>query len=181
MKMSHYPPTALDLPRRLRSDQRPMLRTVIDRARSCLLLSGLVLIALVVSAERAARAFDLDDVAERAAELAKAPFRDDQNRVPDWMLIGEMSYDQWRDIRFRPDQALWRDKDLPFQVQFFHPGLYYDRTIRVNTVDDTGVHRVPFSAERFDYGQNDFAKRIPSDIGYAGLRIHYALKDPNYL
>jgi glucans biosynthesis protein len=158
-----------------------MLRTVIDRARSCLLLSGLVLIALAVSAERAARAFDLDDVAERAAELAKAPFRDDQNRVPDWMLIGEMSYDQWRDIRFRPDQALWRDKDLPFQVQFFHPGLYYDRTIRVNTVDDTGVHRVPFSTERFDYGQNDFAKRIPSDIGYAGLRIHYALKDPNYL
>ena len=97
------------------------------------------------------------------------------------MLVGSMTYDQWRDIRFRPDQALWRDENLPFQVQFFHPGLYYDHTVQVNIVDDTGVHPVPFSAERFDYGKNDFADRIPPDIGYAGLRIHYPLKNPNYL
>jgi periplasmic glucans biosynthesis protein len=102
-------------------------------------------------------------------------------RVPDWMLIGSLTYDQWRDIRFRPDQALWRDKNLPFQVQFFHPGLYYDHTVLVNVVDAAGVHPVPFAPERFDYGHNDFADRIPSDIGYAGLRVHYALKNPAYL
>ena len=82
----------------------------------------------------AARAFDLDNVAAKAAELAQQPYQDRQKKVPDWMLVGSMTYDQWRDIRFRPDQALWRDKNLPFQVQFFHPGLYYDRTVQVNVV-----------------------------------------------
>ena len=51
----------------------------------------------------------------------------------------------------------------------------------MNVVDDGGVHPVPFSPERFDYGKNDFAERIPPDIGYAGLRIHYPLKSPSYL
>jgi glucans biosynthesis protein len=128
----------------------------------------------------AAYAFDLDDVAAKAVELASQPYQDRQKRVPDWMLVGAMTYDQWRDIRFRPDQALWRDKNLPFQVQFFHPGLYYDRTVQVNVVDDSGVRPVPFAPARFDYGKNDFADRIPSDIGYAGFRVHYPLKNPDY-
>jgi hypothetical protein len=48
------------------------------------------------------------------------------------MIEGKMTYDQWWDIRFRPNQALWRGDDLPFQVQLFHPGLYFDRTVVVN-------------------------------------------------
>jgi glucans biosynthesis protein len=139
----------------------------------------LVLFLLLLPA--AAPAFDLDDVAAKAADLAQQPYRDPPKKVPDWMLIGSMTYDQWRDIRFRPDQALWRDQNLPFQVQFFHPGLYYDRTVQMNIVDDEGAHAVPFSIKRFDYGKNTFADRIPADIGYAGFRIHYPLKNPNYL
>ena len=127
------------------------------------------------------RAFDLDDVASRAETLAGEPYANQQKKVPDWMLVGSMTYDQWRDIRFRADHGLWRDKNLPFQVQFFHPGLYYDRTVQMNVIDPDGVHPVPFSPERFDYGKNTFADRIPSDIGYAGFRIHYPIKNPNYL
>jgi glucans biosynthesis protein len=141
----------------------------------------LVLGHLALLIAPAARGFDLDDVAARAAQLAAQPYQDRQKTVPDWMMVGSMTYDQWRDIRFRLDQSLWRDKNLPFQVQFFHPGLYYDRTVRVNVVDAGSVRPVPFSAARFDYGKNDFADRIPPDIGYAGLRIHYALKNPTYL
>jgi glucans biosynthesis protein len=141
----------------------------------------LLVLTLAAGLASAAPAFDLDDVAAKAAELARQPYLDRQKKVPDWMLVGSMTYDQWRDIRFRPDHALWRDKNLPFQVQFFHPGLYYDRTVQVNVVDDSGAHPVPFSASRFDYGKNDFADRIPPDIGYAGLRIHYPLKNPSYL
>ena len=139
-----------------------------------------IAIATLLGLRTESAAFELDDVAARAAELAQSPYRDTQKRVPDWMLVGALTYDQWRDIRFRPDRSLWRDENLPFQVQLFHPGLYYDHTVQVNTVDATGVHPLPFSTERFDYGKNDFADRIPADIGYAGLRIHYPLKDPNY-
>ncbi len=49
-------------------------------------------------------------------------------------------------------------------MQLFHPGLFFDRTVRVNVVDASGAHPLPFSPERFDYGKNDFAARIPRDI-----------------
>jgi len=129
-------------------------------------------------AHAAVPAFTFDVVAGKAQKLASEPFHDTKGSVPDWLL--KISYDQWRDIRFRPDHALWRDKHLPFQVQFFHPGLYYNRTVIVNVVDATGVHPVPFSPDQFDYGKNDFASKVPQDLGFAGFRVHAPFKTPKY-
>jgi glucans biosynthesis protein len=136
--------------------------------------------ATLLACTTTAAAFDLDDVARRAEEIAREPYRDRQRHVPKWMLVGSMTYDQWRDIRFRPERALWRDQHLPFQIQLFHPGLYYDRSIQVNVVAEGGVQPIPFSTRFYDYGKNDFARKIPDDIGYAGLRIHHPIKDPAY-
>jgi glucans biosynthesis protein len=140
---------------------------------------AIVALALL-SSVGGARAFELADVARQAAQIAREPYRDRQKAVPKWMLEGSMTYDQWRDIRYRPDRALWRDRKLPFQVQLFHPGLFFDRTVQVNLVDASGVRALPFDTRLFDYGKNDFAGRIPRDIGYAGIRIHYPLKSPAY-
>jgi glucans biosynthesis protein len=98
--------------------------------------------------------------------------------VPDWLL--NISYDQWREIRFRADHALWRGERSPFQVQFFHPGLYYNRVVSVNVVEGDAVRPVAFSPSQFDYGKNDFASRVPQDLGYAGFRVHYPIKNKEY-
>jgi glucans biosynthesis protein len=140
------------------------------------------LAALVVAlAAGGAHAFGLSDVEQIARTIAAEPYRDRQTVVPAWMLKGgAMTYDQWRDIRFRPDRALWRDEKLPFQVQLFHPGLYFDRSVQVHVIDGDRVEPVPFSTRYFDYGKNTFGKEIPDDIGWAGLRIHAPLKTPDY-
>jgi glucans biosynthesis protein len=144
------------------------------------LLLGLLLGAAVGPPIATAFAFDLDDVATLAQQMAKEPYRNRQRQVPDWMRVGSLTYDQWRDIRFRPDRALWRAEKLPFQVQLFHPGLYFERSVKVNTVDASGAHELPYSARFFDYGKNDFAAKIPADIGWAGIRIHAPLRSPEY-
>ena len=80
-----------------------------------------------------------------------------------------------------PGQALWRDKHLPFQVQFFHPGLYYDRTVRdERRRRATASIRCRSRPSQFDYGKNDFASQVPQDLGYAGFRIHTPIKTPKY-
>ena len=137
--------------------------------------------SLLLLAAAPAAAFDLADVAVRAEALAAAPYRE-RPKVPAVDARGSrpMTYDQWRDIRFRPDQALWRADGSAFQVQLFHPGLYFDRSVQVHVVDDGRVEPLPFSTRFFDYGKNTFADRIPSDVGYAGIRIHYPLKGPQY-
>jgi glucans biosynthesis protein len=147
--------------------------------RRTFILRAACVVALLAWAATAG-AFGLDDVAREAERIAREPHRDRQTHVPAWMLDGKMTYDQWRDIRFRPDRSLWRKEELPFQVQLFHPGLYFDRTVRVHVVDSAGVHPLPFRPELFDYGKNDFASRIPRDIGYAGVRIHYPMRGPEY-
>ena len=145
-------------------------------------LAPVLAVVLVVPA--AVHAFSLDDVTARAKALSIEEYRDHRQEVPKWMHApergGSMSYDQWRDIRFAPARSLWRGEKLPFEVQFFHPGLYYDRTVRVSTFDKNGAKPVPFEIESFDYGKNDFASRIPKDIGYAGIRIHAPMRSKEY-
>ena len=125
-----------------------------------------------------ALAFDLENVAAQARKLAQEPMKDAKVQVPEWLT--KISYDQWRDIRFRPDQTLWKDQASPFQIQLFHPGLYYDRTVAINVVDAKGAHRLHFSPSQFDYGRNDFASKVPQDLGYAGFRIHAPIKTRKY-
>jgi glucans biosynthesis protein len=127
-----------------------------------------------------AAAFGLADVAQMAEQIAREPYRNRQTEVPPWMRAGAMTYDQWRDIRFRPDRALWHDEGSAFQVQLFHPGLYFDRSVQVHVVDGGVAQPLPFSTRFFDYGKNTFTDRIPPDVGYAGIRIHYPLKGPQY-
>ena len=123
--------------------------------------------------------FDLTTVAARADKLAQESFQAPPNQVPDWLR--NITYDQWRDIRFRPEHTLWRDDKAPFQVQFFHPGFYYNQPVRVNIVDAKGTRPLEFSPSHFDYGRNDFASKVPQDLGYAGFRIHAAIKKMEYL
>ena len=92
--------------------------------------------ALVLAGAERAAAFGLDDVAKRAKKLAGQSYHEPDRNQPGWLR--EITYDQWRDIRFRPDRALWLDKNLPFTVQFFHPGFYYDRSVHVNEVTAKG-------------------------------------------
>jgi periplasmic glucans biosynthesis protein len=130
----------------------------------------------VLWTEAGAKPFDFDDVTSIAEKRAASEFRPPE-RVPDWLL--QIGYDQWRDIRFRPEESLWR-KVGPFEVQFFHPGLYYDRPVKINVVDTSGVHPVAFNPSLFDYGKNDFASRVPQNLGFAGFRLHYPIKTPKY-
>src|SRR5919112_399759 len=92
--------------------------------------------------------------------------------VPDFLK--QISYDDYRDIRFDTAQSLWRENGN-FQIQFIHPGLYYTHGVAINTFDGQGVRKVPFSPNQFSYGGNKFPDKITPDLGFAGFRIAYPL------
>ena len=152
-------------------------RSAIRRKRWLAAARLAVVLASLASAGIVA-AFDLDDVTAKARKLAGEPFQDSKVLIPEWLKA--ITYDQWRDIRLRPEHALWRQPPSSFQVQFFHPGLYYERTVAVNVVDAKGSRALRFSPSQFDYGKNEFASRVPQDLGYAGLRLHAPFKTTKY-
>jgi glucans biosynthesis protein len=152
-----------------------MRRSLRIAALERILLSSL----LVACAAQTAGALGLEDVARRAKQLAASAYADPRGSVPQWLL--DLNYDQYRDIRFRPERALWGDRKLPFSVQFFHPGFFYDRAVSIHVVSSFGaVSPVSFSPDQFDYGRNEFESRVPQDLGYAGFRIHYPIKSTSY-
>jgi glucans biosynthesis protein len=139
-------------------------------ARSCSFL-------LAFAAAHAA-AFGFEDVATRARALASKA-----HAVPESRLSKELQsldYDQYRDIRFRPDRILWRSAKLPFEVAFFHPGFRYDRAVRIREITAAGVKDIPFSPDQFDYGKNSLDATKAQAPGFAGFRVHYALNVPKY-
>lgn len=128
-----------------------------------------MIVFLAPSSAAANGRFGFDNVAEIAKKLAAEPYRP-ANPVPEFLTT--LSYDEYRDIRFNTDKALWRDSGH-FQVQFIHPGLYYRHAVKINIIDASGINLAPFSPQLFNYGRSAFIDKIPPNLGFAGFRIAY--------
>lgn len=138
------------------------------------LLAGL---ALLIGAPAHA-AFDLDDVARIARKLADKSYEAPSSKLP--AALADLTYDQYRDIRFRPEKALWRGARLPFEIQFLHPGMYYDRPVRMHMIGSEGVKPIPFDPSAFDYGRTGVDPAALKNVGFAGFRIHYPVNKADY-
>ncbi|WP_043764642.1 glucan biosynthesis protein G [Algiphilus aromaticivorans] len=119
-----------------------------------------------------------DALVERARSLADKDFQPADVAMPP--SLEELDYDAYRDIRFRPERAIWRDTELPVELQLLHLGLYYDTPIALNLITQDGVEAVPFDPALFDYGRNEAPEEIPEDFSFSGFRLHYPLNAPDY-
>jgi len=151
-------------------------RGPLGAAAVCFALAGCLCAAWAL-AEDTRGTIRLRDVEAKARKLAEEPYRSPPS-VP--RFLSELDYDAWRNIRFDPAKALWKKEGLPFTVQFFHPGFYYDQYVKIHVVGDGWVREVPFSVEFFDTGGNDLKAQIPPDMGFAGFRLHYPINRPDY-
>lgn len=153
-------------------------RATIGTAASILLVP---LFFTLPGAALAAKNFTFDLVTAKAEKLVQKPYNPTEGVVPKFLL--DISYDNWRDIRFKPAKALWKDEDAPFTAQFFHPGLYFGRKVTINVVEATkGVRKIPFSTDLFEYEKTaaPLKKKITSDLGFAGFRLHYPINTATY-
>lgn len=135
-------------------------------------------VALLVAVPVVAHAFGFDDVDRLAKDLASRPQPKPAFVLP--KALKDLNYDQTRDIRFNPDHAVWRAEKLPFELQFFHLGGYFDQPVRIHEVVGTTVREITFDPARFNYGANKLDPAMLGKLGFAGFRIHYPLNTPRY-
>lgn len=128
-----------------------------------------------VAAVHADDTFDYETLRYRAKTLASKPYVAPASRVPEWLL--KLSYDEHRRIRFEPNHSWWHRDNLPFQLQFFHPGFIINRTVQLSEVEDGEAELIKFDPDLFIY---DEIKRgdLPSGMGFAGFKILYPLNKP---
>src|SRR5690606_29217280 len=118
-------------------------------------------------------AFGFADVNRIAESLAQKPYEPDRPELPEGFR--NLEYDDYRDIRYRAQRNIWVDAGLPFQIQLFPRGFLFRDRVRINVVDDSGVHPIQFERDMFDYGRNQVPAELPADFGFAGFRILYPL------
>lgn len=123
-------------------------------------------------------AFIFQTVQVKARQLAEEPFHEPAGQIPEFLL--KIDYDSWRDIRFKPEKALWKNEKVLFKVQFFHSGFFYNQPVKINIITPSGVKPVRFSTDLFTYGKNDFKDKIPADLDFAGFRLHYPVNTKDY-
>lgn len=121
--------------------------------------------------------FGFADVDKVARERASRPYADSSPKLPE--SLANMSYDQYRDIRYRAADAIWRGQSM-FEVQMFHRGFNFDRRVNLFEVSDAGVRPILYSPSMFDFGKNPAPGQLPPETGFAGFRVHYPLHTPAY-
>ena len=125
------------------------------------------------------RPFTLDILRTRARQLAARPFQAPRRSASE--ALRELTQQQYHDIRYRPQDALWMG-EAPFTAQFFHPGYYYQHAVRIYDVTEGKARELHYSPDLFDFGANNLGSgALEQTNGFAGFRVHYALNSANYL
>lgn len=157
------------------------MQAVFSRFRTALGQAGAAAsLALVAAAAAPAHAqgFDFESVTRLARERSEKPYRPATDKLP--ADLARLNYDQVRDIRWRPDRALWRAEKLPFEAMFFHLGLYQKEPVLINEVTPQGARHISYSRADFDYGKNKVKPEAWGDLGFAGFRLHNHLNSNAY-
>lgn len=126
-----------------------------------------------VSEGNVSKPFDWSEVERMAKTLSSQPYAEGEVPMPE--ALSTLNYDQYRDIQYKPEKALWKDEVLSFQMQAFHRGFIFKNRIKINIVEHGTVTPLAYSPELFDYGKNLFPVPLPPDVGFAGLKLHYPL------
>lgn len=120
--------------------------------------------------------FSHETVVTLAKDLAAADYMPRAQVPKEWL---DLTYEQYKAMWFRPGAALWTGTNASYNVDFFHPGLYFPRAVRIDTVEDGMTHPVPFNLSAFD--RSDKVPALPEDdpaLGYSGLRLRTELTEP---
>ncbi len=120
---------------------------------------------------------DHDYVVDLAQKLAAKPYQTRPDNLPPFLQ--NLSYDDYHRIRFVEDHSLWLADQLPFRVQFFHPGNLFRQTVRIHEFAPGFSQRIPFVRNYFDYQDLNLPGRLPGSLEYAGFRVLGRLNAPD--
>ncbi|MCX2721939.1 glucan biosynthesis protein [Roseibium salinum] len=96
--------------------------------------------------------------------------------------LAEMTYDQHRAIRFRPERSVWQDTPSNYQVQAFHPGWLFKEPVELYEIAEREIRPIHFTGADFEYRKPlDPAHFKNVELpGIAGFRLHHPLNTPDY-
>jgi len=128
-------------------------------------------------AQPAGSTFSRATVIEAARRLAKERHRPPAKVAPPFATLG---YDQYRDIQFRSDRAIWVGESRGFALELLHAGFIYETPVEINIVEDGIVKPLSYAPELFDFGPLSLPQMRDVPL-FSGVRLRYPINTPGYL
>jgi len=120
--------------------------------------------------------FDSTTVLSLARALADQPHRPRNNPLPPF--LARLTYDGYRRLRYNPAHALWRDADLPFQLQPHHRGFLFHDRVELFEVAGGQATRLRYQPDAFTFDGRPLDSM--GDLGFAGFRLLHPLNRPDH-
>jgi periplasmic glucans biosynthesis protein len=135
------------------------------------LLAMLAIGRAAMSADQGAK-FGYDQVAELARRLSQSPARKLGSVTPG---LEKLTYDQYRELRFRIQKALWTDAASPFRVDLLPAGFVFQTPVAVSVVEDGRVSDLQSDPALWDVGERVPANLHNVPLSLSGFRVRTRL------
>ena len=116
----------------------------------------------------AEKPFSFDLLADHARRMAMQPYIETRSRDPE--VLDQIDFDAHWKIKYRPEATL-EVADGKAPVRLFHLGRYFQLPVGIHVVDGDKSRQLRYAPAVFEMPEDSPARKLPKDIGYAGLRV----------
>jgi glucans biosynthesis protein len=120
-------------------------------------------------ARAADNGFSFDTVLAEAKRRASVAYVPQRGSMPAW--LDRLSPDQYRSIRFDPDEDIWRSDDLPFRMELLSVGFNFQTTVTISIVENGQARDLIGTPGMFVFGANLPAPPTKATVPLSGFRI----------
>lgn len=122
--------------------------------------------------------FSFDSLVKQAETLAKEAYSKPETIRNEWLR--GLSYDDYRELRFRRGKALWQGQRDAFRVEYFHPGAIFLEPVQLYEVVRGQAQPIKYDPALFEFGKLTPPEDLKNEqTGYAGFRVHTRLNTPS--
>jgi glucans biosynthesis protein len=123
--------------------------------------------------------FTASTVRDLAESLSREPFNRRVAELPG--ELGNLTYDQYRDIRFRPEASIWRGDGRGFAVDLLHSGSIFKTPVDIFLVEHGEARQVGYDPNLFTFGPQVPPPPADANLPYSGFRLRHPLNRPDYM
>lgn len=123
-------------------------------------------------------AFTPEFINSEAKRLSESPFLRPTMELPE--PFNKLSYEQYRDIRFKSSEAIWKGQKLDFELQPFAMGWLYDMPVELWIVENGQATKLIADNRYFTFGPLIGDAPAAAPFGFSGFRLHSPINRADY-
>lgn len=116
-------------------------------------------------------------VVDEAMRLAQAPFTPPR-KAPE--ALGKLDFDEYRNIRYRKQAAIWGAGRTRFAIELYPPGYLFRDLVEIAVVERGMAYPVVLKPESFETPDSTLLPLLRKAGQFTGFRLHFPLNSADY-